>query len=187
MGRNRPSRICRRCGRRPLRPSLVLEPRADGQGNSTTAERVAANTVSPLVVNQMKPMAQACRIQAGNNQEESKKKPAQLERRRLLAERLKTILRPPNLLFGRAVCAQNPRSSKKPRAVARLFAGHLILIGRYKVLVLCVLRRHHMACSADQIVAIPISATSPFGRECSRSTVRGWHRILSDPHQVRVP
>ena len=40
---------------------------------AATAERVAANTGSPLVVNQMKPLAQACRIQARNNQEEQEK------------------------------------------------------------------------------------------------------------------
>ena len=106
-----------------------------------------------------------------------------------MAERLETILRPPNLLFGRAVCAQNPRSSKKLRAVARLFAGHLILIGRYKALALCALVRHHKARSEDQIVAILFFPTPPFGREGSRTTGRGGSRILPDllVNQEHVP
>ena len=81
----------------------ILTVHEDGQGNSTAGSHRRAGRGkhdSPLVVNQMKPLAQACRIQARNNQEEQEK-PAQLERRRLLAERLETILRPPNVLFGR--------------------------------------------------------------------------------------
>ena len=168
----------------------ILTVHEDGQGNSTAGSHRRAGRGkhgSPLVVNQMKPLAQACRIP--EIIKKNKKKPAQLERRRLLAERLETILRPPNLLFGRAVCAQNPRSSKKLRAVARLFAGHLILIGRYKALALCALLRHHKARAEDQIVAILFFPTPPFGREGSRTTGRGGSRILPDllVNQEHVP
>jgi len=54
----------------------ILTVHEDGQGNSTAGSHRRAGRGkhgSPLVVNQMKPLAQACRIQARNNQEEQEK------------------------------------------------------------------------------------------------------------------
>ena len=54
----------------------ILTVHEDSQGNSTAGSHRRAGRGkhgSPLVVNQMKPLAQACRIQARNNQEEQEK------------------------------------------------------------------------------------------------------------------